>query len=169
MIGGQATAAARTEPVAVGEAATPCAPRSGGGETVSAEDFWGRTVVLAFYPGGWTPVCGDRLAEPNDRLPDFDAHGAARLGISVDSADSHAAHADARGLRFPPLADFEPKGAVARADDVYRLPAGIATRAPFVVDGDGVVRRRRVGDPWVNPGLADLLAALAALALRPSS
>lgn len=89
--------------------------------------------------------------------------GAALLGISVDSRWSHAAYAEARGLRFPLLVDFEPKGAAARAYGVYRDADGNSGRALFVVGGNGVVRWSPLVDPWLNPGVEGVLGALDAL------
>src|SRR5882672_1025320 len=89
-------------------------------QKVSLSDFRGRPVILAFYPADWSPVCGDQLALYNEILEEFTRHGAQLLGISVDGAWCHAAYARDRKLHFPLLADFEPKGAVAREYGVYR-------------------------------------------------
>src|SRR5262245_11690304 len=63
-------------------------------------DLRGRPVILAFYPADWSPVCGDQMALYNEVLSEFQAHGAALLGISVDGMWCHRAFAAARGLRF---------------------------------------------------------------------
>jgi len=75
----------------------------------------------------------------------------------------HAAFARDRKLRFPLLADFEPKGAVARRYGVYRDADGTSERALFVIDADGVVRWSYVSPIDVNPGADGILAALEAL------
>ena len=74
----------------------------------------GKPVILAFYPADWSPVCGDQVTLYNEILPEFRKHGAELLGISVDGVWCHAAFARDRRLHFPLLADFEPKGAVAK-------------------------------------------------------
>src|SRR6202158_2810586 len=94
----------------------------------------GRPVILVFYPADWSPVCGDQVALYNEILPEFREYGAAILGISVDGAWCHAAFAQDRKLRFPLLADFEPKGAVARVYGAYRPQDGVCERALFVID-----------------------------------
>jgi len=137
------------------------------GGRVALSDYRGRPVVLVFYPADWSPVCGDQVVELNGVLDRFAERGAAVVGISVDGPWSHAAYAEARGLRFPLLADFEPKGAVARAYGVYREGSGFANRALFVVDGEGVIRWAEMVDPWVNPGVEGVLAALDGLAAAP--
>ena len=120
----------------------------------------GRPVILAFYPADWSPVCGDQLALYNEVLPEFEKYGAQLVGISVDGPWCHAAYRDSRKLRFPLLADFEPKGEVARRYGVYDRQSGTTQRALFVLDKDGNVRWRYVSDPSVNPGADGILASL---------
>jgi peroxiredoxin len=133
---------------------------------VSLSEFRGRPVILAFYPADWSPVCGDQMSLYNEVLPEFRQHGAQLLGISVDGAWCHRAYAESRRLRFPLLADFEPKGAVARAYGVYRDGEGICERALFVLDGDGVIRWFYVSPIGVNPGADGILEALERLSAR---
>src|SRR5580700_5845586 len=83
-------------------------------QKVSLSELRGRPVILAFYPADWSPVCGDQMALYNEILPEFEKHHAELLGISVDGVWSHSAFARDRHLHFPLLADFEPKGNVAR-------------------------------------------------------
>ncbi len=130
------------------------------GELLSLRELRGRPVVLVFYPADWSPVCGDQLALYNEVLPEFEKYGAQVVGISVDGPWCHAAYRDSRKLRFPLLADFEPKGAVARAYGVYDEHAGTTERALFVIDGEGVIRWRYVSPSDVNPGAEGILEAL---------
>jgi peroxiredoxin len=118
----------------------------------------GKPVVLAFYPADWSPVCCDQMALYNEILPDFREQGAELLGISVDGAWCHKAFADARKLRFPLLADFEPKGAVSRAYGAY--DSGVSQRALFVIDAAGIIRWSYLSPIGVNPGADGILAAL---------
>jgi peroxiredoxin len=131
--------------------------------TVSIADFRGQPVVLVFYPADWSPVCGDQLTLYNQVLSLFLAHNAQVLAISVDGIWSHKAFSEARGLQFPLLSDFEPKGAVARAYGVYDTQAGVSKRALFVVDAKGIVQWRFVSPPGVNPGADGILKALESL------
>ena len=141
---------------------------AGPGESVSLRDFRGRAVVLVFYPADWSPVCGDQVALYNEILPEFDGLGAQLLGVSVDGPWCHAAFARDRKLRFPLLADFEPKGAVARRFGVYRDADGTSERALFVIDPEGVVRWSHLSPIGVNPGADGILAALESMADRPA-
>jgi len=94
-------------------------------QKLSLSELRGKPVVLVFYPADWSPVCGDQLALYNEVLPEFQKHGAELVGISVDGIWCHTAYASARNLHFPLLADFEPKGAVARSYGVYHNDWGI--------------------------------------------
>lgn len=132
-------------------------------QTVALHEFLGQPVILAFYPADWSPVCGDQVALYNEVLPEFQRLGAQLLGISVDGKWCHSAFAQHRNLRFPLLADFEPKGAVARSYGIYREQDGVSERALFVIDGDGVVRWSYVSPIGVNPGADGILTALEAM------
>lgn len=132
-------------------------------QSVSLSELRGRPVILVFYPADWSPVCGDQVALYNEILPEFERFGATLLGVSVDGVWCHSAFAEARKLRFPLLADFEPKGAVARAFGVYRESEGHSERALFVIDAEGVVRWSYVSPVGINPGANGILAALAEL------
>src|SRR5947199_5815246 len=98
-------------------------------QTVSLSDFRGRPVVIVFYPADWSPVCGDQVTLYNELLSEFQNLGAQLLGLSVDGVWCHAAFSQNRRLQFPLLADFEPKGAVARLYGVYRESDGTSERA----------------------------------------
>jgi len=137
--------------------------RSTPDQRVSLSEFRGRPVILAFYPADWSPVCGDQMALYNQILPEFRRHRAEMIGISVDGSWCHDAFAADRKLHFPLLADFEPKGAVARAYGVYRDSDGTSERALFVIDADGMIRWSYVSPVGVNPGADGILAALEAL------
>ncbi|MFN2164918.1 MAG: redoxin domain-containing protein, partial [Anaerolineae bacterium] len=126
-------------------------------------DFRGRPVVLVFYPADWSPVCGDQLTLYNEVLPLIEEHAAQVLAISVDGKWCHKAFAESRNLRFPLLADFEPKGAVAQAYGAYNAESGTAKRALFVLDATGTIRWSYVSPSNVNPGADGILNALEAL------
>jgi peroxiredoxin len=129
-------------------------------QKVDLRHFRGRPVVLVFYPADWSPVCGDQLALYNEILPEFERHQAQLLAISVDGVWCHTAYAQHRKLHFPLLADFEPKGAVARRYGVYREGDGVCERALFVIDAEGIVHWSYVSPLGVNPGADGILKAL---------
>ena len=139
---------------------------SSAGEGFSLRNLRGRPAVLVFYPADWSPVCGDQLALYNEALSLFEEHQAQLVGISVDSLWSHRAYVESRRLRFPLLADFEPKGEVARLYGVYNPQEGTARRALFVLDAQGVIRWSQVSPDEVNPGAHGILNALESLPER---
>jgi peroxiredoxin len=152
-----------TRILAPGDQAPDFSLKSTPDQLVSLSDFRGRTVILAFYPADFSPVCGDQMALYQAVLPEFHKLGADLMGISVDNVWSHIAFAKDRGIHFPLLSDFEPKGAVARAYGAYRPQDGEAGRALFVVDGDGRVRWSYLSPVGVNPGADGILSALEAM------
>ena len=137
-------------------------------QVVSLRDFRGRPVILAFYPADWSPVCGDQMALYNELLDEFAQFDAELIGISVDGAWCHVAFAHERKLRFPLMADFEPKGGVARLYGAYREQDGTSERALFVIDGDGVITWSYKSPIAVNPGADGILEALDAMNKVPT-
>lgn len=127
------------------------------------DELKGRPVILAFYPADWSSVCGDQLTLYNQLLPTFKEYGAALLGISVDSAWCHQAFVKDRNFHFSLLADFEPKGAVARLYGAYDSHLGVCKRALFVIDKEGVIAWSYVSPMAINPGADGILDALDAL------
>lgn len=129
-------------------------------QKLSLKELRGKPVVLFFYPADWSPVCGDQTALYNEVLPEFQKYGAEVVGISVDGPWCHAAFAEHQHLHYPLLADFEPKGAVARSYGAYRNNDGFAERALFVLDDDGKIFWSYCSPVAVNPGADGILQAL---------
>jgi len=156
-------------PVEPGEPAPDFTLPSGPGSSLSLADLRGRPVVLAFYPADWSPVCSDQLALYEAISSEFEPYHAAIVGISVDGVWCHRAFAEARGITFPLLADFEPKGAVSQQYGAYRFGSGFSERALFVLDARSVVTWSQVVEPEENPGADGILTALDALMARTGS
>ena len=132
-------------------------------QTLSLAELRGRPVILAFYPADWSPVCGDQMALYNEILPEFQKFGAELVGVSVDGVWCHRAFAESRHLHFPLVADFEPKGAMARKYGAYRSGDGFCERALFVIDKAGTIAWSYCSPIAVNPGADGILQALEAL------
>jgi peroxiredoxin len=132
-------------------------------QKLSLSELRGQPVILAFYPSDFSPVCGDELAVFNEVLPEFEKYRAMLLGISVDGVWCHEAFAKDRKIRFPLLADFEPKGQVSKAYGAYREGDGYSERALFVIDSEGVIFWSYVSPVAVNPGADGILGALESL------
>jgi peroxiredoxin len=157
------TAPQSTGPLQPGIPAPDFTLPSGPSSQLRLADLRGRPVILVFYPADWSPVCGDELALFNEILPEFQRHDAEVVGISVDGVWCHQAYAAARNLRFPLLADFEPKGTVSRSYGAYRGRDGFSERALFLIDREGVIRWSYLSPVDVNPGADGVLEALEAL------
>lgn len=130
------------------------------GEVIKLSDLKAKNVVLAFYPADWSAVCGDQLTLYNELLPTFEKLNAELIGVSVDSAFCHQAFRENRNLKMPLLADFQPKGDIAKKYGVYREEDGFTERALFVIDGNGVIRWSYLSPIGVNPGANHIIAAL---------
>ena len=134
------------------------------GEEVSLESLRGQTSLLVFYPLDFSPVCTDQLSIYQELLSDFEARDVKLYGVSVDSAFCHKAFQDRLDLTIPLLADFEPKGATARAFGVYDDQWGTSRRALFLIDPEGTVKWS-----YVSPSVLEIPGAnLIFDALEPS-
>ncbi len=129
-------------------------------QKLSLHELKGKNVILAFYPADWSPVCGDQMSLYNEMLRFFRKFNAELLGISVDSRWCHAAYRQARNLHFTLLADFEPKGAVAKIYGAYDDIEGQAERALFVLDSKGIIQWSYLSPVAINPGADGIIAAL---------
>ena len=125
--------------IAVGEQAPDFTLRDQDGEKVSLTDYRGRKVLLIFYPGDFSPVCGDQLSIYQEVKPQIAEQGVELVGISVDSFYAHKAFQEKLGIDTVLLSDFEPKGATAKAFGSYIDGAGIANRTLVLIDEDGKV------------------------------
>jgi len=121
-------------------------------EPVSLSGEKGHPVVLAFFPAAFSSVCTSELCTFRDNMAKLNSAHAKVLGISVDTFFSLKAFQDQQKLNFPLLSDFNKqviRDYGAFNEDMIGLK-GIAKRAVFVVDKDGVVRYREVLDDARN-------------------
>ena len=148
-------------PLATGTPAPDFALPDASGRLVRLSDYRGKPVVLVFYPLDWSPGCSQQLDLYQSELAEFERRGAQILAVSVDSIYSHGAWAAVRGITFPLLADFSPKGEVARQYHVYRDQEGFSERALYVIDGDGIIRYGHVSPQLHHvPDVYELFEAL---------
>ena len=112
-----------------------------GPKTYRLSDYLGTGVILAFYPGDFTPVCTRQFCSYRDDGDRLEALGVPMMGISPQSVESHERFAEKHGLTVPLLAD--PGKKVARAYGVVG-PGGFIRRSVFLIDGEGAVRYRHV-------------------------
>lgn len=129
-------------------------------QKIKLSQLKGKKVILAFYPADWSPVCGDQMVLLNETLKFFRKYNAEVLGISVDGKWCHIAFSQDRKLHFPLLADFEPKGEVAKLYDVFDEEEGECKRALFLIDESGIIRWSYLSPIGINPGVDGILDAL---------
>ncbi len=127
--------------IKVGDPAPDFALSGADGRTQRLEDYRGRWLVLAFYPGDFTPVCTRQFCAYRDAADRLDQLDAVVLGISPQSVDSHRRFRDQYQLTVPLLADSD--RAAIRAYGVLG-PGGLVRRSIFMVDPDGIVRYQHV-------------------------
>jgi peroxiredoxin len=138
------------------------------GNTVRLSDLRGRPVALVFYPLDWSPGCSVQLELYQQEYDQFASRGVQLLGISVDSIYSHGAWAQVRGIRYPLLSDFNPRGAVAKRYGVWREAEGFSERAVYLLDRDGVIRWCHVSPQLHHlPDFDDLVDALESVRTEP--
>jgi peroxiredoxin len=121
-------------------------------------------VVLAFFPGAFTPPCSNEMVALQEHLGDFHDAGATVLGLSADSAFSLNSFREEHGLEFDLVSDMG-RSAIQDYDleiDIGDLGLhGVANRAVFVVDDDGEVTYSWVADdPTNEPDYEELLDAV---------
>jgi len=122
-------------------------------------------VVLAFFPGAFTPPCTNEMVALQEHIDAFHDAGATVLGVSADSPFSQGAFREEHGIEFDLVSDMD--GDAIRAYDLEMdIPDlglhGIANRAVFVLDEDGTITYSWVADdPTTEPDYEELLDAVA--------
>lgn len=147
--------------IEVGSPAPDFTLRDQDGEEVSLSGYRGSKVLLAFYPMDFSPVCSDQLSIYQEVKPQLTEKGVELVGVSVDHSYAHKAFQEKLGIDTTLLADFEPKGEVARAYGSY-LDLGFANRTLVLVDEDGKVAwTYESPNPGEFPGANVIFDALA--------
>jgi peroxiredoxin len=110
-------------------------------------------VVLAFFPGAFTPPCTNEMVAFQEHIGDIRAAGGTLLGVSADSPFSQGAFREEHGLEFDLVSDMG--GEAIRAYDLeIDIPDlglhGIANRAVFVLDDEETITYEWVADDPTN-------------------
>jgi thioredoxin-dependent peroxiredoxin len=125
----------------VGDSAPDFELEGTGSRTYRLADYRSNGVILAFYPGDFTPVCTKQFCSYRDDGDRIEALGMPMVGISPQSVESHERFADRHALTIPLLSDPDKK--VARQYGVVG-PGGFIRRSIFLLDRSGTVRYRHV-------------------------
>ena len=135
-------------------------------QPVTLSGLKGRPVILAFFPAAFSSVCQKEMCTFRDSMAQLGKADAQVFGISVDTFFTLKAFQEQQKLNFPLLSDFN-KTAIRDYgvfnEDMIGLK-GIAKRAVFVIDKDGVIRHREVLDDARNePDYQRVFSSLAGL------
>ena len=137
-------------------------------QTVTLDDYRGRWLVLMFYPRDFSLVCPTELSALSHRYDELFELGANVLAVSTDELDTHRrwlatppAEGGLGAIRFPLGSD--PDGSVTRSFYCCLDPQGIALRALFVIDPNGVIQYQLVHNLNVGRRTEEVLRVLTAL------
>lgn len=129
------------------------------------KSFKGKWTVMFFWPKDFTFICPTEIAEFGRKNKDFADRDAQVLGVSTDSEFVHHAwrthHADLKNLPFPMLADI--KRELSQQMGVLHKEEGVALRATFIADPDGIIRHVSVNDLSAGRNVQETLRTLDAL------
>ena len=129
---------------------------------VSLSDYYGKNVILAFYPGAFTGVCDKEMCTFQDNFNKLSESGTVVIGISVDSPWANAEFARKYSIDFPLLSDIDRKVVQSYGASFVGL-GGIegyvsANRVVFIVDREGVIQYRwEAENPGVEPNYDEIL------------
>jgi peroxiredoxin len=147
-------------PIKVGERAPDFTLKGHDDKDYKLSDFKGKTILLAFYPADFSPVCSKEHSCFVNDLKRFESVNAQVFGISVDNIWSHKAFAEKFNISYPLLSDFHPKGKVASQYGLYLEDMGLTNRATVIIDKEGMVRYVKIYDIPTQRDNQELLKAL---------
>ncbi|MEM9530597.1 MAG: alkyl hydroperoxide reductase subunit C [Pseudomonadota bacterium] len=126
---------------------------------VSSDDLKGKWSVFFFYPADFTFVCPTELGDIADHYEEFQSRGVEIYSVSTDTHFTHKAWHDASEtiakIQYTMIGD--PTGTITRNFDAMREDQGLADRATFVVDPDGVIQAMEITAEGIGRNAEDLL------------
>jgi peroxiredoxin (alkyl hydroperoxide reductase subunit C) len=127
-------------PATVGQPAPDFTLRDTENNEVSLASLKGNKAIIAFIPFPHTGICDSEACALRDDYSALSADGSQVVIISVHARPTLAQWAKQNNLTFPVLSDFWPHGATAQAYGCFNEQLGIAMRASYVLDADGIVK-----------------------------
>ena len=131
---------------------------------VTDQDLRGKWSVVFFYPADFTFVCPTELGDLADNYAEFQRLGVEIYSVSTDTHFTHKAWHEASDtiakVQFPMIGD--PTGEITRNFDVMREGQGLADRATFVIDPDGVIQLMEITSEGVGSNAGELLRKIKA-------
>jgi peroxiredoxin (alkyl hydroperoxide reductase subunit C) len=134
-------------------------------QTVTSESYPGKWRVVFFWPMDFTFVCPTEIAGFGEKVKELAEKNAVVLGASIDTHYVHLAwreqHPALKELPFPMLADT--KRELSTALGILDKTEGVALRATFIVDPEGIIRWVSVNDLNVGRNVDEVVRTLEAL------
>ena len=128
---------------------------------ISLADFEGKKVLLSFHPLAFTSICAKQMKALEDNYEQFEKLNTVLFGISVDAQPSKTAWAETLGLKnLKILADFHPKGQLAKELGVYEKEEGFSGRANILLDEKGKVLWSKVYELSELPDLEEVISTV---------
>ena len=129
------------------------------------KDFSGTWLILFWYPKDFTFVCPTELADLNTRCDEFKKLGVEVVSVSTDTVYTHKGWIEAEqlitGLKYPMAADHN--GRLAKELGIYEEESGMAQRAAFIIDPDGVLRAADIVSDSIGRSAGEILRKVKAL------
>ena len=126
---------------------------------VSHEDIQGKWAVFFFYPADFTFVCPTELGDLADKYAELQSRGVEVYSVSTDTHFTHKAWHDAsdtiRKIQYAMIGD--PTGEITRNFDVMRETMGLADRATFIVDPQGIIQAMEITAEGIGRDADDLV------------
>jgi mycoredoxin-dependent peroxiredoxin len=144
----------------IGELAPDFTLQNQFGEEITLSKLRGRPVVLVFYPLSFSGVCTGEMCDLRDNLSIFEDAKVELIAISVDSKFVQAKFAELEGYKFSILSDFWPHGQVAQSYEIFSDKGGVATRATFVIDSEGLIAAKFTSAAGEGRNMADYKKAI---------
>jgi peroxiredoxin len=131
----------------IGDKAPSFILKSSDRKDVSLEDYIGKKVVIYFFPGAYSSICTAELCTVRDAIQDYENLDAEVIGISVDSLFVLNQFKSDNNYPFVLLSDFNKEVCQAYGafyEEFVLGMKGVARRASFVVDSEGIIQYAEV-------------------------
>jgi len=132
---------------------------------ITSQNLLGKWVLLFFYPADFTFVCPTELADLNKLYPEFKKLKAEIVAVSTDTVFTHKAWLETErllnGVKYPLAADHN--GKFSRDLGIYDEEKGMAQRAAFIIDPEGVLRAVDIVADAIARSAGEMLRKLRAL------
>ena len=140
-------------------------PEKGDVGRLALKDLTGKWVILLFYPADFTFVCPTELADIQRLYSEFKKLKAEVVVVSTDTVYTHRAWLEVeellKGVRYPMAADHN--GKFSRELGIYDEENGMAQRATFIIDPEGVLRAVDIVADQIGRSAGETLRKLKAL------